>query len=171
MRAYKFLRPGGIGPFSGFAWPNGDWVEAGGPDLCVRGVHACRQADLPYWITGELWEMELDGAIREEERKLVAERGRLVRRVEAWDALAGRRFAEAFARRTRERAEASTGGRADEIAGFASDAAANAATGEVALIGFIAARAAEVDGGESAYAAEREAQAAWLASELGLAEA
>jgi hypothetical protein len=162
MLVYKFLRSGRIGPFSGFHWPEGEWVDAGGTELCVRGVHACRSADLPYWITAELWEIELDGAVREEPRKLVAERGRLVRRIEAWDAAAGRRFAEACAERARERANGATG----ELAGYASDAAANAANGEVTLVGFIAARAAEIDAGVEGYAAERRAQADWLAREL-----
>ena len=168
MLAYKFLRPGAVSPFSGFAWPVGEWVEAGEASLCVSGVHACRVRDLPYWLGAELWEVELDGQLREESRKLVAPRGRLVRRHERWDATARAGFAEACARRVRERAEASTGDRADELAGFADDAAANAARGEVALIGFIAARAAEIDAGAEGYAAERDAQARWLASELRL---
>jgi hypothetical protein len=168
MRAHKFLRPGRISPFSGFAWPEHDWVYGGDPELCVRGVHACRPADLPYWITRELWEIELDGDVREERRKLVAERGRLVRRVEAWDAAAGRRFADACAARARERADGATGEVAEELAGYAADAAANAAKGEVAVVGYIAARAAEVAGGVEGYAAERDAQARWLVSELRL---
>jgi hypothetical protein len=169
MRAYKFLRPGRVGPFSGFEWPAGEWVEAGGGELCVRGIHACRLEDLPYWITRELWEIELDGAVHEEARKLVAERGRLVRRVEGWDSDAGRRFAEACAERARERADAAAGRRAAGIAGYAGDAAANASKGKVAVVGYIAARAAELDAGVDGYAAERAAQADWLAADLGLA--
>jgi hypothetical protein len=164
MRAYKFLRPGRVAPFSGFAWPEGEWVEGGSSALCVRGVHACRPADLPYWIMPELWEIEVEGDVREEPRKVVAERGRLVRRIERWDAAAGHRFAEACAERTRERAEGATA----EVAGYAADAAANAAKGEVAVVGYIAARAAEVAGGIDAYMTERDAQAAWLARELEL---
>jgi hypothetical protein len=155
VRAYKFLRPGAVGPFSGYRWTPGEWVETQDATLCVRGIHACRIADLPYWIAQELWQVELDGLVREEERKLVAERGRLVRRVEAWDGAAGRRFAVACAQRT---AEPYTG-----------DAVANAENGEVAVVGFIAARAAEVADGVAGYSAEREAQARWLADELGLA--
>lgn len=168
MQAYKFLRAGRMGLFSGFAWPEGEWVDAGGSELCVRGIHACRPPDLPYWIARELWEIELEGSVREEPRKLVAERGRLVRRIDRWDAPARARFADACVRRTQERADAATGTRAEEVAGFAADAAANAARGEVALIGFIAARAAEVDAGVEGYETERKAQARWLASELGL---
>jgi hypothetical protein len=48
---------------------------------CRVGVHACRIGDLPFWVGfGELWEIELDGRIEDDERKLVATRGRLVRR-------------------------------------------------------------------------------------------
>jgi hypothetical protein len=163
MRAYKFLRAGGIGPFSYFTWPVGEWVEGDGMSLCTRGVHACRVRDLPYWIGAELWEGELGGDVREERHKVVAERGRLLRRIDAWNAAAGARFAEACLDRTRDRAKSD-----ERLSGYADDAAANAARGQVALLGYIAARAAEVAGGESEYAAERDAQAAWLASELGL---
>ena len=166
MGAYKFLRPGRVGPFSNFTWPAGEWVEADRVSLCADGIHACRVRDLPYWLSAELWEAELDGGVREEERKVVAQRGRLVRRIDGWNGAAGARFAEACAARTSERAEAAG---TEELAGFAADAAANASKGEVALLGFIAARAAEVADGEEAYAVEREAQAAWLAAELGLA--
>ena len=82
MRAYKFLRDGRIAPFSGYAWPVGDWVEAEGAELCVRGIHACRRAHVPYWIGPELWRIELDGDVHEEPRKLVAMRGRLLEPVE-----------------------------------------------------------------------------------------
>ena len=49
VRAYKFLAPGAVGPFSGFAWPTGTpgpWVEAV-PHTCATGVHACLVEDLP----------------------------------------------------------------------------------------------------------------------------
>jgi hypothetical protein len=136
----------------------------------VSGVHACRIDDLPYWIGAELWEVELEGA-RQGHRKLVATRGRLVRRVEGWDGRAQREFAGACARRVRGRADEATGERAEQLRAYASDAAANAERGEVALLGFIAARAAEVDAGTAGYAAERAAQASWLAAELRLEEA
>jgi hypothetical protein len=70
--AYKFLQAGGLGPFSGFAWPQpGRWV--GGR------VSACRASDLPIWLHEELWVAELDGAVEEARTKLVAPRGRLLR--------------------------------------------------------------------------------------------
>lgn len=168
MRAYKCLRPGRVGPFSGHSWPVGEWVEGEDPALCVRGVHACRTDDLPHWLTQELWEVELDGEVREEPRKLVADRGRLVRRIEGWTTASAASFAEACAARAQERAERATGERAERLAELAGDAAANAAKGQAALVGYIVARAAEVDGGVDGYAEERRAQAHWLASELGL---
>jgi len=165
MRAYKCLRPGRVGPFSGYSWPVGEWVEGDQAVLCLQGVHACRTADLPYWLTQELWEIELEGAVLQEQRKLVAERGRLIRQVERWTPQAAARFAEACATRARERA---AGGRSERLEQLAADAAANAAKGHAAVVGYIAARAAELDGGVDGYAEERTAQARWLAAELGL---
>jgi hypothetical protein len=166
--AYKCLRPGRIGPFSGFGWPVGAWVEAEDSELCLRGIHACRPEDLPYWLTEELWEIELDGDVEHQPRKLVAGRGRLVQRVESWTPAVAVRFAAACAARTEERARRATGEHAERLAELAGDAAANAAKGESVLLGFIAARAAEVDAGVDGYAEERKAQARWLASGLGL---
>jgi hypothetical protein len=169
VHAYKCLRPGRIGPFSGYRWPVGVWVEGGeNAALCLRGIHACRAEDLPYWLTQELWEVELDGDVRPEQRKLVADRGRIERRIEAWTPTSAARFAEACAARTEQRATRATGEQAGRLAELAGDAAANAAKGEAALLGFIAARAAEVDAGMDGYSEERKAQARWLASELGL---
>ena len=93
MIAYKFLRSGAVAPFSSFAWPTGSpgpWVEAE-PHVCVSGIHACRAADLPYWLGAELWEIELDRAV-DETRKVVAPRGRLLRRVDGWDVSTARAF-------------------------------------------------------------------------------
>jgi hypothetical protein len=166
--AYKCLRPGRIAPFSGYTWPLGEWVEGGAPALCVRGVHACRTEDLPYWLTQELWEIELEGDVRRERRKLVAERGRLVRRIEGWAPASAARFADACVARADERAQRATGEHAERIAELARDAARNAARGKGALVGYIAARVAELDVGVAGYAEERRAQAGWFASELAL---
>ena len=125
-------------------------------------MHACTAQDLPYWLNAELWEVELDGAVRGE-RKFSAQRGRLVRRVDAWDASAARAFAETCAERMRETAR-----RAPEAAEYLPDAETFAALGDAPTIGFVAARAAEVAAGPRAYDAERRAQAEWLADRLGL---
>jgi hypothetical protein len=61
-RLYKFLRRGSIAPFSRHVWRIGEWVSAEGKlDACTNGVHLCRQADLPYWLADELWEVEVAG--------------------------------------------------------------------------------------------------------------
>ena len=111
MNAYKFLAAGAVGRFSDHAWPQptesgpGAWVDAGAPLTdCLHGVHAVRAADMLDWIDDELWEIELDGEIVEQDSMLVAARGRLVRRVEAWDEAAARDFADACAWRTRKHA-------------------------------------------------------------------
>ena len=101
MIAYKFLCAGGVGPFSGYRWPlpsdggAGPWV-AGAPDAvpCRRAVHACRVADLPWWLRAELWEVELEGTVTAGRHKVMAPRGRLLRRVAAWDADCTQRFAD-----------------------------------------------------------------------------
>jgi hypothetical protein len=164
MIAHKFLAPGGVAPFSGFVWPTGSpgpWVEAR-PSPCASGIHACAVEDLPYWLHSELWQIELDGGVRLR-HKLVAPRGRLVRRVETWDAAAGQAFAEACAARA-----AKLAARAPEVEGYAADAATQARNGLAATTGFVAARAAELALGPEGYERERAAQSGWLAERLGL---
>lgn len=109
MIAYKFLRDGQVGPFSGVRWPPaGEWLQAraAGPRAltCLDRVHACRIEDLPEWMDSELWRVELDGDVAVDCGKLVADRGRLVERVGAWDAELMAAFAEACALRARDAA-------------------------------------------------------------------
>src|SRR5439155_275461 len=101
--AYKFLEQDAVSPFAGFRWPVGEWVDAVAADPCRRGIHACRVQDLPFWLGRELWEIELDAAVVVQQRKVVAPRGRLVRRVEGWDAAVRRAFGAAVLARTRTR--------------------------------------------------------------------
>lgn len=108
MRAYKFLRVGGVGRFSDVAWPlpaddrPGSWIEVDGPlETCARGVHGCREQDLLDWIDDALWEVKLVGEIRESGEMLIAERGRLIRRIDGWDDAAARDFAIACNERAR----------------------------------------------------------------------
>lgn len=168
-RAYKFLRDGGIAPFTALAWPRpeGDmaavWVDGGTVDPCRNGVHACGRNDLPYWIQDELWEIDLDGDVQRVGHKLVARRGRLVRRIDAWNPQTARVFSLACAGRAAEYAASAPG-----VAGHAADAAAIGQSGRAAVTGFIASRAAELSGGVEAYDAERSAQVAWLVENLGL---
>src|SRR2546423_3998448 len=161
--AYKFLDDGAVGPFTGFRWPVGEWVDSGGVEPCLEGIHACGVRDLPVWLGRELWEIELDGTLVEQERKLVASRARLTRRIDAWDRHAAREFGRFCARRTRERV-----GYVPVLAGFVGDVERFVAEDRIPIAGFASARAAELRDGSAAYAEERLAQATWLAERLGL---
>ena len=161
--AYKFLDDGAVGPFTGFSWPVGEWVDAGGVDPCLEGIHACRLRDLPVWISRELWEIELEGGLVEQERKIVAPRGRLTRRIDAWNAQVALEFGRFCARRTRGRV-----GYVPVLAGFVADVERFVAADRIPMAGFAAARAAEFRDGPAAYEEERLTQATWLAERLGL---
>jgi hypothetical protein len=163
--AYKFLRSDGTGVFTRFRWPlpnggPGAWVDAH-VDPCVSGIHACRRADLPLWAGRTLYEIELDGEVRSEPMKVVAPRGRLLRRIEAWDDA----FRDEYTRMCADRAH--------ELARGASlerwDAMIEPSVPEgPALLAFMAARIAEEISGPDAYRAERARQADWLSGRLGL---
>ena len=170
MKALKALRAGAVGPFSGFRWPTppagavaGAWVAAS-PSPCASGIHACRAAQLPLWLNEELWEVELGGEVTTLDRKLVAERGRLVRRVEAWDERALADYAAACLERLEERAAEHP-----EIGGYAVDSREMLTADEPLVVALAAARTAEIVDGAGGYDAERAWQAAWLADRLGLA--
>jgi hypothetical protein len=114
--AYKFLCAGRVAPFTRHVWPEpGEWVEAltpapasgtagDGPAVCLTGVHACHPRDLPLWLDDELWEIELAGQIAESDSKVAAERGRLRRRIGAWNPGTMSDFALACALRARDHA-------------------------------------------------------------------
>jgi hypothetical protein len=176
MRAYKFLRPGRVGPFSGARWPApehggpGDWVRATGDRrvLCTSGVHACGRDDLPFWIAEELWEVELQDPVERRRSKLVAPMGRLVARIVAWDEAAALAFMEATVERIRE---LDTAGYMTEAEIFcAGEAGRSDPHGNAALSTMIAVEAAEHGGGSAAVRAERARQARWLTDRLALAE-
>jgi hypothetical protein len=161
--AYKFLRDDGTGVFTRFAWPlpdggPGEWVQA--PIVtCHSGIHACRVSDLPLWLGRELYEIELADRIVEEPTKVVASRGRLVRRIDAWDD----DTRAAYSRACADRAQGYAAGMPDwEMA------VEPATAGSPASIGFITARIAEARDGLEAYRAERARQVQWLAERLGL---
>jgi hypothetical protein len=167
VRAYKFLAEDGMGVFSRFAWPlpnggPGRWVEAEAVVQCRSGVHACRVIDLPYWVAPMLYEIELDGAIDRQALKVVALRGRLIRRIDGWNNEAR----AAYTLMCRERAA--------ELAAAAQPpglwAPRSGTTAGPALMGFMAARIAEELGGVDGYLEERMRQSAWLAERLGLDE-
>jgi hypothetical protein len=161
--AYKFLRADGTGVFTRFAWPlpaggPGAWVDA--PiEACHSGVHACRLRDLPLWLGRELYEIELEGEIVEERTKVVAARGRLLRRIDAWDDAARDEYSRACAERARRYAR--------DLPDWAMAIEPATANGP-ASIGFITARIAEARDGVDASRAERALQAGWLRDRLAL---
>lgn len=161
--AYKFLTTGSVGRFTGFGWTAGAWVDTEGPDPCRGGIHACRVQDLPIWLDEELWEIELAGDVVAGDRKIVATRGRLAKRIEQWTPELSRQFGRFCAQRTRRHV-----GFLPVLSGFVHDVERFVAQDRIAIAGFAAARAAELRDGAAAYEAERMAQAAWLADRLGL---
>jgi hypothetical protein len=110
-----------------------------------------------------LYEIELDGAVVAEATKVVAPRGRLLRRVEAWDDAARDAYARMCADRAHEHARRAGPGWSDVIEPSIPEGPA--------LLGFIAARIAEAADGQPAYFAERAHQTDWLVARLGLAAA
>jgi hypothetical protein len=163
--AYKFLAPGAVGPFTGHRWEVDRWVEVDGLDPCRQGIHACRVRDLPIWLAAELWEIELDGDVVEQDWKVVASRGRLTRRIDGWTPLLAQRFGRSCARRVRVRY-----GHLPQLSGFVMDIERFVAHSRIAMAGFAAARAAELAGGPAGYEAERLTQSDWLAAELELGQ-
>jgi hypothetical protein len=111
----------------------------------------------------QLWEIELDGELVEREWQVVAQRGRLIRRLEEWNDELLDGFGRFCAQRTRERV-----GFLPVLSGFVADVDRFVAEGRFPIAGFAAARAAELRDGPSAYEEERGAQAAWLAERLRL---
>jgi hypothetical protein len=167
MIAYKFLGADGTSVFTGFRWtlPDdrpGTWVEAG-IQPCRSGVHACRITDLPYWVGPMLYEIELDGKIVPCGSKLVAARGRLLRRVHAWDDA----LRDAYTRMCADRAHALALSVSPPLEQWDALIEPWVPQGP-ATLGFCAARIAEEISGPVACHAERLRQAQWLAERLGL---
>ncbi len=125
-------------------------------------MHACRPAELPLWVAPVLYEIELDGDIVEQRWKVVASRGRLLRRIDRWDD----QLRDAYTRMCADRAHALARG---EPALRDWEAVIEPSLPEgPALLGFVADRIAEARGGTDAYYAERRRQGAWLVERLGL---
>lgn len=165
--AYKFTRPGARSPFSGFMWPVGEWVEVEGEvELCRNGIHACRPEALSRWLDDELWLVELEEVEIEEDGLLAARRGRLVSRIEAWNAEAALELARWCVQRAQELAgrnpDPLVSRRADHIAQIAKspDPSATALT--------MYTTAHTYDDAEGTYHEERRRQAAWLREHLQL---
>ena len=186
--AYKFLRPGAVGPFSGHPWPvpidagPGEWVHGSLDEaVCRGGVHACEGRFLARWIWEELWVIELDGEVETHGHKLRAARGRLLRRVEAWSAPVAKNFAEVCASRAAEHAATAPTAVAGVAAGMAADGATRAEAARITSDPYVAAHGAAVcayisamtalrAGGRERHDSEREWQAEWLLRELALGD-
>jgi hypothetical protein len=165
MRAYKFLRPDGTGVFTRYPWPlpngaPGAWVSSG-LEPCRSGIHACRPGQLPLWLGRALYEVELAGEIVDDAMKVVASRGRLLRRIDEWDEQAY----DDYTRMCADRAHELTG--AHGLDNWEAVIEPSVAEGG-ALLGFVAARIAEEIEGEPGYQRERASQTDWLVARLGL---
>ncbi len=206
-RGYKFLAAGGVGPFSGFRWPApagarpGPWVAADavtgeGGRVQVSGVHVCQVAALPCWVNDELWLAEVADVVRRHAGTLVAGRGRLVRKIEAWDEPAKAAFSATCAWRARDHAvqalhaagfdreaRALAGCRELEAVaeaagavpdghplafacGYAADAAASARAGSPVVAAYVAAHAAQRLPGTPDPGAAYRRERAWQAAWL-----
>jgi hypothetical protein len=158
--AFKWLAKGAVAPFTGFRWPqDGSWVEtpAGAPE--GAGVHACRIADLAYWICDELWRAELEGPVVARATQVEARRGRVLQRITEWNPDA---FRDACVARI-------AGFHAEVPSRELADYLALAKTADAAIASFVAAVAAvAARGARSAFEDERAWQSQWLARSLAL---
>lgn len=90
--AWKFLDDRSRDPLSGVRWPLPTelaaslWVDVEGIGSAT-GVRACNVDQLALWMSAQLWEVELDGAISVDEIRITAGRGRLVRLIDGWPAI------------------------------------------------------------------------------------
>src|SRR4051812_14468592 len=86
--ALKFLTTDNRGSFSGHPWPcpngkPGAWVETTGKlVVCQNGIHACTLQQAPAWLNDNAYLIELGGRVIDNDDKLVARRGRLLRELQ-----------------------------------------------------------------------------------------
>jgi hypothetical protein len=158
--AFKWLARGAVAPFTGIRWPaDGRWISAPQGAIEGSGVHACRVAQLAFWVGEELWRVELEGPVVERETEIEARRARLVEQIADWNPAA---FVEACAERAAGMAAESGKAELIEFAAFSRQLPAPTAA-------FVAASIAHrVRDTASAFAEERAWQAQWLARTLDL---
>ena len=191
MIACKFLRQGAVAPFTGFRWPGpGVWVAA--PPRDDAWIRACRPRDLSYWLSDELWRIELEEPVRAERYQVASPRARLLERVAGWAPDLGLAYATACAlhamagvlphlepelRRSLAGLEdlsaiAEAARRAQPrttATAYLADTAVWALRFGPGPASYAAVRLAmSTGGGLAAFEAERAWQAAWLANRLGL---
>ena len=103
MKYYKFLTEDNRGEYSGYDYTPylpkgsepGEWLpEISIENLkeCADGYHACKPAQLLYWINAQLYEVELSGKIIDSDSKSYAQRMRFVRKVETWNEKTAQQF-------------------------------------------------------------------------------
>jgi hypothetical protein len=177
---YKFLARGAVGPLSDVAWPApsadapGAWIETRGALAeCRNGLHLCTLADLSHWLHDELWIVEVDGESVSGHDCVVAARGRLLRRVDAWQDGGAARFAEEARDHAQQLVAAETGPERERLLGLIANATAHLPRGNIALSAYCSAMAiAWLHGGDhfdlSGYRLERSWQSSRLAQQLGL---
>lgn len=173
--AFKFLAKGARGPISGFSWPApGEWVTEAQPlQLCARGVHACGAHELAHWLHDELWIVELEGTCIPGYDCTIAERARLVQRIDTWEAGGAARFARAARDHAAQLAATAPEALRRQLEVYVGDASAHLPSGATALSAFCSAmtvaRLRGVDHfDDEAYREERLWQSRFIADDLGL---
>jgi len=180
MKYYKFLTEDNRDEYSGYDYTPylpkgsepGEWLpEISIENLkeCADGYHACKPAQLLYWINAQLYEVELSGKIIDSDSKSYAQRMRFVRKVETWNEKTAQQFniwcaEQVIPSEIIEVARRYTNGEATDAELAAAWVAALAAALATALTAARGADAALT----AALAAARGAQAAKLIEMLGL---
>src|SRR5262249_37832546 len=121
LALYIGLGGGAVDRLTEFRWAvplgeePGGWARAGA-DAPADAVRGYPFAQIMWGLDDELWRIELDGALRADRRVIHGERGRLVRRIEAWEASTAADLIDACALRVRDAAVGalSTEGHTDE---------------------------------------------------------
>ncbi len=129
---------------------------------CENGYHACAPQFVSRWISAQLYEVELSGALVDAEDKTVASDMRIIRKVDAWNAKTQRLFAVWCAREALKLAD-NPDTRSVAACDVAERYANGTASGEELAAAWAAAwAAAKAAAGAAAWAAAR--AAAWAAA-------
>ena len=91
---YKFLTEHNTGAYSEFDYSEylpkgnkpGKWLpKVEKIELCSRGYHACKKADVLDWLNAQMFEVELRGETIEDATKIVAQQMRIVKKITTWN--------------------------------------------------------------------------------------
>ena len=131
-------------------------------------MHATSLDTLAYWFEDELWTVELDGEILNLGTSLVAQRGRLVKQIDAWPQVSPE-FAHDCATHAQSLAEQSSGNaRVAALAAEAAEHSKHATTPRHAVIAAYATAVAADLVQPGAFDTERRRQSRRIAAILGL---